>query len=117
MSSLGIIHPEEGLSSTFLKYSLDSTYLQEQMNAAMAGSALRRITIAKICELISLIPPLDEQESIASYLDNKVGQIDAAIEETKQMLEDLKAYRSAVISEAVTGKIDLREWKPKVENV
>lgn len=117
LSSLGIIHPEEGLSSTFLKYSLDSTYLQEQMNAAMAGSALRRITIAKICELISLVPPLDEQEYIASYLDHKVGQIDAAIEETKRMLDDLKAYRSAVISEAVTGKIDLREWKPKKENV
>ena len=106
LSSLGIIHPEEGLSSAFLKYSLDSTYLQEQMNAAMAGSALRRITIAKICELISLVPPLDEQQSIVSFLEDKVGQIDATIAEKEQMLEDLKNYRSAIISEAVTKGLD-----------
>ena len=102
LSSLGIIHPMNGISSTFLKYSLDSMFLQEQMAAAMAGSALRRITISKINEFISLVPPLSEQLTIASYLDYKVGQIDSVIAEKEKMLADLRVYRSSVISEAVT---------------
>lgn len=106
LSSLGILHPLKGMTSEYLKYSLDSSYLQEQMNAAMAGSALRRITINKISEFISIIPPVAEQQSIASYLDYKVGQIDAAIKEKELLLNDLKTYRSAIISEAVTKGLD-----------
>lgn len=106
LSSLGILHPMSGMSSAFLKYSLDSIYLQEQMNAAMAGSALRRITISKINEFLLLVPSIKEQQTIASYLDYKVGQIDGAIKEKEAMLEDLKAYRTAIISEAVTKGLD-----------
>ena len=63
------------------------------------------------------MPPKEEQEAIASYLDIKVGQIDSAIEKMEQALENLKSYKSALITEAVTGKIDLRDWKPKEEKV
>lgn len=35
----------------------------------------------------------------------------------EQALENLKSYKSALITEAVTGKIDLRDWKPKEEKV
>ena len=63
------------------------------------------------------LTPEEEQEAIASYLDIKVGQIDSAIEKMEQALENLKSYKSALITEAVTGKIDLRDWKPKEEKV
>ena len=53
-----------------------------------------------------LIPNFAEQKAIASYLDYKVGQIDMAIVENEQMLEDLKAYRSAIISDAITKGLD-----------
>lgn len=102
LSSLGILSPGEQISSSFLKYSLDSLFLQEQMNAAMAGSALRRITISKICEFIGIIPPLAEQEVIAAYLDLKVGQIDAILSEKEAMVEQLQQYRKSLISENVT---------------
>lgn len=52
------------------------------------------------------VPPLNEQQAIATYLDYKTGQIDSVISEKEKMLEDLKAYRSAVISEAVTKGLD-----------
>ncbi len=85
------------------------------MNEAMAGSALRRITISKIKDFVGILPPLPEQQSIASYLDHKVSQIDALIAEKEKMIEDLKAYRSSLITEAVTGKIDLRGWEQQKE--
>lgn len=106
LSSLGILSPNDNLTSSYLKYMLDSSTLQEQMNEAMAGSALRRITITKIKDFIILLPPTSEQRTIASYLDQKVGQIDALISEKGKMVEDLKAYRSSLITETVTKGLD-----------
>lgn len=48
------------------------------------------------------VPPLAEQERIASYLDAKCGEIDELIDVEQQMICDLESYRQAVITEAVT---------------
>ncbi|MBI2252421.1 MAG: restriction endonuclease subunit S, partial [Armatimonadetes bacterium] len=50
-----------------------------------------------------------EQKTIASYLDRKTAQIDAQITREKKSIELLKEYRTALISEVVTGKVDVRE--------
>lgn len=57
------------------------------------------------------VPPTNEQQNIVSYLDSKVEKISASISELISQIKDLQDYRSALITEAVTGKIDLREWK------
>lgn len=109
LSSLGILHPK-AIDSKYLKYSLDSHCLQEQMSAAMAGSALRRITISKINDFVSAVPPIAEQQSIAAYLDFKTQQLDAIISENEAQVEDLQKYRQSIISKAVT-----RGLNPDVE--
>lgn len=58
-------------------------------------------------------PPLEEQRQIVEYLDEKTAKIDALIDELSKQLEELALYRKAVISEAVTGKVDVRDWKPE----
>ncbi len=112
LSSLGILSPSEKLCSLYLKYTLDSIMLQDQMTQAMAGSALRRITISKINEFFLLIPPLSEQQAIATYLDDKTSKIDNSIKVLEVQRDDLNALKQTIISEAVTGKIDVRNWKP-----
>ncbi len=57
-------------------------------------------------------PPKEEQKIIAAFLDKKISIIYASISELQSQIEDLKAYKSSVITEAVTGKVDLRDWKP-----
>lgn len=52
------------------------------------------------------VPPLDEQEHIASYLDHKCSQIDAIITRQQEVIEKLKAYKISVITEAVTRGLD-----------
>lgn len=52
------------------------------------------------------VPPLDEQEHIASYLDRKCSQIDAIIAKQQQIIEKLKEYKLSVITEAVTKGLD-----------
>lgn len=61
------------------------------------------------------VPPLHEQQAIASYLDSKTSKIDSVIKSLEVQLNDLNALKQSIISEAVTGKIDLREWKQSVE--
>ena len=50
-----------------------------------------------------------EQQQIVSYLDTKNQQIDDLIGKEQRKIELLKEYRQSLISDAVTGKIDVRE--------
>ncbi len=54
------------------------------------------------------LPPLEEQQAIASYLDEQTGKIDTLIAKVEQAITTLQEYRSALITAAVTGKIDVR---------
>lgn len=103
LSSLGILNPDENeVYYVFLKHLLDSQFLQEQMKLAMAGSALRRITIGKINKLITIVPPLPEQKKIADFLDAKCADIDQIRADIEKQIEILTDYKKSVITEAVT---------------
>jgi type I restriction enzyme S subunit len=54
------------------------------------------------------IPPLIEQQAIAIYLDDKTTKIDTLVDKATQSIDLLKEKRVAIISAAVTGKIDVR---------
>ena len=55
-----------------------------------------------------VFPPVHEQDKITNFLDHKTGQIDELIAAEQRKIELLKEYRQSLISEAVTGKIDVR---------
>ena len=55
-------------------------------------------------------PPKSEQTQIVEYLDEQTQKIDSNIEKETQRIELLKEYRQSLISEVVTGKIDVRDW-------
>ena len=54
--------------------------------------------------LPTIVPPIDEQKAIADFLDDKLSHIDAAITSKQDQIETLKAYKSSLIYEYVTGK-------------
>jgi len=54
-------------------------------------------------------PSRDEQQQIVEYLDEQTQKIDSTIEKETQRIELLKEYRQSLISEVVTGKIDVRD--------
>ena len=55
------------------------------------------------------LAPLPEQLAIAAFLDGETARIDALIEKVEKSIELLREYRTALISAAVTGKIDVRK--------
>jgi type I restriction enzyme S subunit len=118
LSSLGIITPDERkLDSDYLRFFLISGINVEQMFSLIAGAALTRLTIEKMKHLVITIPPINEQREIISRLEIKVVGFDNSIEKISIQIEKLKEYRQTIISEAVTGKIDLRQWQPKKQQV
>jgi type I restriction enzyme S subunit len=69
---------------------------------------LASISSTNLKELPVVIPPASECDAILAYLDEKTTQIDALIVKIREGIEKLKEYRTALISAAVTGKIDVR---------
>jgi type I restriction enzyme S subunit len=54
-------------------------------------------------------PPLAEQRAIAAFLDQETARIDALVAKVRDAIERLRELRTALISAAVTGKIDVSE--------
>ncbi len=55
------------------------------------------------------IPPLPEQTAIVEYLDKATADIDSAITRARSGIDLLKEYRTRLIADVVTGKLDVRE--------
>ena len=66
------------------------------------------ITGARVRAELFPIPPISEQTSIATYLDRETAKIDKLTGKVEQAIERLQEYRTALITAAVTGKIDVR---------
>jgi len=67
-----------------------------------------RMEPEKFLELPIFLPPLDEQEAIANRIDRELDRIRGLIEKTERSIALLKEKRAALITAAVTGKIDVR---------
>lgn len=55
------------------------------------------------------VPPLKDQTAIVRYIETEAARIDAKIAKTRRIIELQKEYRTALISEVVTGKIKITE--------
>ncbi len=72
------------------------------------GSGIRKtLKYSDFKDIPSIVPPLPEQRRIADYLDEKCAAIDGAVGELKRGIEDCKAWKKAIIFEAVTGKANV----------
>ena len=105
------------MNEVFLYYYLVSSSCLAYIDLLNTATAVPMISQNQIENIFVPIPSGKEQKQIADYLDRKTKEIDETTIIVSTQISDLKSYKSALITEAVTGKIDLREWKPKEENV
>ena len=78
------------------------------LNSLNTSSAQPLITGTKVRNIIIPIVPSSEQQAIASYLDTETTKIDVRIEKRRKQIALLQEYKHALITDAVTGKIDVR---------
>ena len=107
---LAQIRPNGNLiNGKYLFWLLSADCINYQFRIEASGVTRFGLGNHALSNSIVLIPPPKEQEKIADFLDHKTEQIDAQDGREKKLIELLKEYRTALISEVVTGKIDVRE--------
>ncbi len=100
----------EKLDNYYLKYWIMSHGFQHDLQSYATGSTATGIKASKLSKLIILLPRLEEQKAIVNFLDQKTAEIDDLIFDIYTQIQKLKEYRQSLISEAVTGKIDVRDY-------
>lgn len=98
--------PGDELDSIYLMWVLRA--MQREFRALMIGSTHQTIYQPTAAAIRIPVPPLDEQRRIAAYLDEQTAKIDILIAETERFVELSRERRSALITAAVTGQIDVR---------
>lgn len=94
----------------FFAYIFDSNAHRKQIQTQVKGIKVFSITQGILKDIYSWLPPVHEQDLIVEYLDNECKKISLLKAKQIELIEKLKAYRSSIISHAVTGKIDVREF-------
>ena len=97
------------LDNYFLKYWILGSSFSQNLQSLCTGSTALGIKASKLCLLKVVLPPLSEQQAIANFLDHKTKQIDQQKFKIQQAIDRLKEYRTALITNAVTGKIDVSQ--------
>ncbi|KPA12481.1 restriction modification system DNA specificity domain-containing protein [Candidatus Magnetomorum sp. HK-1] len=88
--------------------------LKEEMLKTSIQNTQLNFNIERTQNLKISLPPKNEQNDIVCFIENETSRIDTIITKTKKEIDLLQEYRTALISEVVTGKIDVRDWKEGV---
>lgn len=105
-----IVLKEIQCNNKLLWYIIKSEYTQFQVEGTVVGGTIPTISQAKINNYeFTLTPDSKEQQSIVHYIETECSRIDAKISRTEKLIDLLTEYRTALISEVVTGKINVLE--------
>lgn len=105
-----IIRTSAQLLPKYLSHVSQSFYWMEQLAVGAYGTAQQQLSNSVFSNLHVAIPPMSEQATIADFLKSQVGEFDTLQAEAERAIELLQERRTALISAAVTGKIDVREF-------
>ena len=78
------------------------------LNQYSESAAQPGLSVEKILDLRTILPPCDEQDAIAEYIEREVEPLDQAIARAEREIELMTEYRARLISDVVTGKVDVR---------
>jgi len=111
-SHLLVIRPTNNrYISKFLQYVFKSVPFLVYVEHNKTGTTFYGVSQNTMMNFRGIFPPLSEQTQIVEYLDEQTQKINSTIEKETQRIELLKEYRQSLISEVVTGKVDVRDWK------
>lgn len=111
--SLAILRPDRSaISSSFLHYVIQSPVVQTEIALTVFKySAQPGIYLDDVGRLPVVRPPLTEQAAIVASLDTEIAKLEALAEKVESAIDCLTEYRTALVTAAATGKIDVRKVK------
>lgn len=108
------LHFERNVDGRYFTSLMASSYMRSSIVSVISGAEgmANNITKPAVLGFPAAIPPIGEQQAIAAHIDDVCDHISELTTSASRLLELLNERRTALISAAVTGKIDVRGWKP-----
>lgn len=116
-TGFAVLTPKGNIFKKYLYYLMRSEEYVNEIVKRSVGVSYPAINATDIGCLECLLPPRSEQEQISNYLDQKTAEIDSLISDIQTQIAKFKEYCQSLISEAVTGKIDVRDFILNTEGV
>jgi type I restriction enzyme S subunit len=113
-TGFAVVRPRT-VEAEFLAYALRESSFVESVVARSVGVSYPACNASEIGEIPIPLPPPAEQQAIAAYLDRETAKLDALVAKVEAAIERLQEYRTALITAAVTGKIDVRGAAPTTD--
>jgi type I restriction enzyme S subunit len=107
--SAAYINCSNQLLRHFLYFLLQSSSINSYFDLQVSGTTIFNLSLESIRNTPVALPTTQEQIEIVDFLGHETAKIDALITESQNSIALLKEHRTALISSAVTGKIDVRE--------
>ena len=108
-TGFAVVRPRQRFENIFAAYVLRAPYFVDTVVSRSVGVSYPAVNASDIADIHLVVPPSSEQRAIAAFLDRETARIDALIEKVEASIDLLSEYRTALISAAVTGKIDVRK--------
>lgn len=118
-NSIHIVRPKSNRATTkFLAYWMRSMVKRNYMTFVCSVATIPHYTKDKVMSTVMPLPPENEQKEIVRYLDNECEKINNLITKKHSQIETLQELKNSLISDIVTGKIDVRNITvPEYEHV
>jgi type I restriction enzyme S subunit len=97
------------LAGKWISWVFNSSYGYHRLLSIQTGAMHPHLNCGNVKDVFLPVPPLDEQKGIIQYIEGEERRVTALIAKTESSIALLKERRSALITAAVTGQIDLRE--------
>ena len=119
----GLVSPDytvatalEGVDARYYSYLFRTDMYKIEINRHSHGivSDRNRLYWIEFKQMMSPLPPLNEQREIVSFIERESRKIDQAIAKAQREIELIKEFRTTLISDCVTGKIDVRQVTAEV---
>ena len=107
-TGFAVIEPRKNIKPKFLYYAIRSEKFIQKVIADSKGVAYPAINAPELGQIYSIIPPLPEQPTIASFLDEATSKIDKIIKLIEKKIALLEEHKKSLIHHVVTGKVDIR---------
>jgi type I restriction enzyme S subunit len=106
-----VLKPKETLVAMWMYYIIFNSRFIDFFDMLIDKTGQQpNISSLDIANISIPLPTLSEQNEIVNFLDQKTTEIDTIISKTEKEIELMKEYKTALISEVVTGKVDVREY-------
>ena len=108
-ASMVIVRRGNKCEPLWMEHLFNSPVMRRQIDMVKYGAAQKQFNISHAVDFLALLPSLEEQRRTLDYLTSELRRIDAPLAHITRQIDLIREYRTRLIADVVTGKLDARE--------